>query len=395
MVRTRSTRLFATLTSAAVVLAGAQLISRDRAAHADSVQFWNVPIGDGAILAPSGIQPAQYTQFDQVHVIRTTNQDPIRPVIKSGNWLNRCSGTQPAGFNVRIPDNYTLPDARPDYQPNNHMIFIDPDGTTTISLVGSARCTQAGPVYGLWYPSAYKGTITDQRYGTHASQLSALGGTIRPGELTGPQPINHALDLIIWGKENLYWNGNPNNCYRWPALACDAYAGQNDIGYRGTNPQLTMGALLTIPKTTTPEQLGITTDVGRKLLQTLQTYSGYITDDTAWDAYTLGVSAEAVGTFPWGTQEQNDYKTLIQNTHIVTNNSAKLSGGSADNTVPTFPVPSSTVGSSTVPSSTVSSAPCLPAPSIQHLSRRHQSRLVRQCRTPRHQRRTQPAPPLL
>ena len=62
----------------------------------------------------------------------------------------------------------------------------------------------------------------DGLYGGHgASRLPRIGGAIRPGELSGPEPIRHVLDLVLYTKW-AYSDGTKASTYRWPATDSDS-----------------------------------------------------------------------------------------------------------------------------------------------------------------------------
>lgn len=59
--------------------------------------------------------------------------------------------------------------------------------------------------------------------GTHGgSGMTAIGGTIRYGELSGSTHIRHTLALTMnmkkWGTKQ---GGNITNGYRWPAISAE------------------------------------------------------------------------------------------------------------------------------------------------------------------------------
>lgn len=117
------------------------------------------------------------------------------------------------------------------------------------------------------------------------SFLSSIGGTVRGGEFSAGR-IAHALKLEAYAHD-FYWAGwSGPDCYSWPALACDGYARQGGSGgYNGTNPLVKPGALLAVPPAAAPAvRAALRTGPGLTLLGALESYGGYIVDDTAGDS---------------------------------------------------------------------------------------------------------------
>jgi hypothetical protein len=180
-----------------------------------------------------------------------------------------------------VPDDLFIPDALPPSTPNECSAFLSSDGHTLIQLEPTCRIDAKGPIVG--YPRTGEDLYGMGILGTHwGSGLSALGGSIRSGELTDTVPIHHALKLNLWGKWLAYEGKTPG--YRWPADRADGYA---KTGYQGHNPNLVMGSLLALPPDLTTKALGITTKVGEKLFHALQDYGAYVSDDSGWDAIDL------------------------------------------------------------------------------------------------------------
>ena len=305
----------------------------DGAAH-DSWQrpftrasIWNTKVGSGAQFSSAGPRPAANGVYpDPVHLIRATASDPEVTIMQAGGWFNRCSGTKSIGLKVRIPASLLIGDVTSrDSQPNSHLVVLQPDGHTIVQLAAAARCNSGGPLFGYSYGfgNVVSDLSGDGRFGSHASQLSTLGGAIRPGELTSAAPISHALDLEFWEFDNYYYGGSGAGCYRWPANSCDSYAAAM---YRGTNPDFKIGALLAIPPGVTPESLGITTAAALKIFQALKDYGGYATESTAWSAFNISIDAAALGEFPEGTA-RDEVSRIMTALRVVTNNGPKTVGG--------------------------------------------------------------------
>jgi len=167
--------------------------------------------------------------------------------------------------------------------------------------------------------------------GQGASGMSALGGTIRLGELVGDKPIRHVIKVNPWaGKYCHYSSAIPG--WKWPAKRADGYAAS---GYnRDGDPDIVMGSLFAIPPDVTEQSLDLKTAPGKKLFFTLQNYGAYFTEDAAWDVWDLIVERDAEIEF------ENEYSfsmksdtwkaelnKLMQAVHVITNNSSSSIGG--------------------------------------------------------------------
>jgi hypothetical protein len=311
-----------------------------------STSIWNMPIGAGAIYVPANFQRAYFFGADEGLFFKLKAGDPLRPVYSPGNWgPGRCTGTQSMKVSLPIPDDLIVPDATKDpyYTPNNVSAFLMPDGKTVEQFEPLARCKTGGSVYGWRHPWGGVDIYGDGIKGTHfGSGLSAIGGSIRKGELTNDQPIRHALKVTIWGKKYLYYSPEVPG-YRWPADRADGYAAKE---YGGTNPKLVQGSLLAIPPSVTETDLNLKTQPGKKLFQALQDYGAYVVDDAYWDSYNLavekGVIKEFRATYGYDfTGIQGDFyedmMKLFQTLQVVDNNGSKSIGGGGKPRAPLAP----------------------------------------------------------
>jgi hypothetical protein len=271
---------------------------------------------------------------------------------------NRCSATNSTILtSVPMPLNFIVPHARA----NNSAAFLMPDRRTIRQLQPLARCS-AGSYGTALVKFGDVDIYGDGIRGAHGgSGMSALGGTIRIGELrpgqTGPR---HALKLNMYMKEAFRCT-NSADCFRWPAVRADSYA----VGWYGTgannpnanNSQFKMGALFAIPPTTNISALGLETEPGRQLAWTLQNYGGYLVDDSYGASFYFMTEIGSAGNFR--TQFRQDYgfdfvqKALAPDTsarpwvrdvqrlltalQIVNNNSATSIGGGGTPRVPRKP----------------------------------------------------------
>lgn len=292
--------------------------------------IWNTPIGSGAVYVPANLPAPGHIGCDlEWHIVTTTN-DPVRPVRSPWTWNKRWPGDDLLG-EMPVPDDLVIPDAAPPHTPNACAVFLMPDGRTIRQLEPACRVEPGAHIVGWLHPEdqdLYGPGIKGSHFG---SGLSALGGSIRPGELTGEEPIRHALKINLWGEHLFYSAELPG--FRWPADRSDAEAAKK---YKGRDTNLVMGALLAIPRDVTPEALALKTEAGRKIFQALQDYGAYVTDDTGWDAMDLCVErtvpdeararyghalAGAEGPFV------DDMVRIAQNLSIVVNNAPGRVGG--------------------------------------------------------------------
>lgn len=314
-----------------------------------SDSIWNHPIGDEARYLPTNFQPA-YLSTDKDHLFVTRASDPIRNVFRIGDWRSRASGTEDSGIDVPLPDGLIIPDANEIERPNNSSAFLLPDGNTFLQLNATARVRTDGKLFGVKYPFwPYPEQTLDGEgtLGAHGgSGLSSIGGSIRIGELTRDAPIQHALKLNLWAKEYLSYSRNVNGQrgYRWPAIKADGYA--NFSTYGGNLNALRMGSLLAIPPSVTPGTLGLDTEPARKIFYALQNYGGYVVDDTAWEAHSVGIEAGVLQEFEYaygysfeGTSGSfyDDMMAIFGALNVVTNNGPNRIGGGGDPLVPFSP----------------------------------------------------------
>ena len=314
-----------------------------------STSIWNTAIGADATFVPANIFSTRL--FDKVSAdiawfVQVKDTDPVTPWYNQVSWdhaVDHCAIVNPPTIykTIAFPANYTNNVCN---NCNNCASLLQPDGQTVVQMLGLYRCTVGGPI--LAEPKRITNIRTsDGMYGSHGgSDLSGIGGTIRPGELlpkTGP--ITHALNLQLYAALYYYKELLPtgdldrDSCKTWPAVRCDGYAVSDR--YNGTNPALRMGALLAIPlKISTSINSRISSPAGKKLLYALTYYGGYLTDDANQNVATFGVDYEAFTEFKayygykfeqgyTGAPFYKDVLLLFQSLQIVTNNGPKTIGG--------------------------------------------------------------------
>jgi len=307
---------------------------------ADSI--WNTPIGSGAVYKPANLGAARHVGCDIQILVRTSNEYPEREVYDSPTWgPGRATGTQKLGFTLRVPDDWTVPDAGKGnpygLTPNFNFAFLMPDGMNILTGCKVCRPTPGSPIYmPKWM--AIKGnrrvvSLTSdgmQGGGQGASGMSSLGGTIRLGELASDRPIRHVIKINPWAAKYCYYSEEVPG-WRWPARRADSYAAGK---YRGPDPALVMGTLLALKPEATPRQLGIRTAPGLKLFFTLQNYGAYFTEDAAWDTWDLIVERDAEKEFERAhgfsmksARWRDEVNGLMQALYIVDNNAPGRIGG--------------------------------------------------------------------
>ena len=314
--------------------------------------IWNLPIGSDAEYSSANLPQASYSSVDNNPLFIISANSPLRPLYDPGSWTNRCSGTTTyENLSIPIPDDLIVPDAintETKYStPNNAAALLQPDGRTIIQLEPMARCVKGEAVYGYHWPKQDIDIYSKGISGSHlGSGLSAIGGTIRKGELTGSDPIRHVLKIELWEKYLNYEPASPTPGYRWPADRSDSAAPSI---YKGKDPQLVMGSLLAIPPNVTEDSLSLITPAGKKLFHALQDYGGYQVDATGADTYALAVEQgvedefKAAYGYDFSASANNnnpfyeDFTKLFQALNIITNNGLNSVGGGGMRRAPLAP----------------------------------------------------------
>lgn len=277
-----------------------------------SNSIWNMPIGSGAVFAPAnlpalpgGSTGARVPQVDDEPLVLTPTA-PLTPILASpGGWGGDRCVTDPGTTlaTVPIPAGYVLPSDNK----NQSAAFLAADGRTVVQTQPLARCAAGGPA------TSYVRFPDQDIYGpgiqgSHGgSGMSALGGSIRIGELRpGSQGPRHALKINLYAKSELAQCSTRAECFRWPAVKPDGYA----VGWYGSvgnnrNPAMRMGALLAIPPSVNIGSLGLTTEPGRQIAWTLQNYGAYVVDDTYGPSFAFNAENGPAGNMR--TQFRADY----------------------------------------------------------------------------------------
>lgn len=320
-----------------------------------STSIWNMPVGSGAYYVPLNMTaPATSYGTDEVYLAFNPSA-PLKRLVERGYWWPWQSGTTVSGtatdVSVRFPDNFIIPPPEQSDYPNRASAALQADGKarewqytvrpttgSDISIFEAPRAT---------YDLQGDGLTGSNGFGAHGGAgMTAIGGTIRSGELTGPDPIRHALALTMnmrkWGTKQ---GGNVTDGFRWPAIAADSYWNQTapwtgyGTGNAGTGRNgLGMGTLVALPANINIDSLGLETSVGRKLAWTHQNYGAYVVDDSQdpgnWDVHRLNVEISVLDEFPaidtypgTNTPFGRDMNKIFTNLAVIENNSPNTIGG--------------------------------------------------------------------
>lgn len=343
----------------------------------NATSIWNTPLGDSATLIPAqlfdindarGDGAIAFWNFhsDDDYFITTSSSDPLVNWYSQGHWGGNateeayCSITGPLVKEINFPSTTVVQM----WGNNNGAAILQPDGDTLILTQPLYVCAPGAPVLSRLDSAHGLTSIRGEgALGGHGgSGLSALGGTIRRGELSSAAttPIMHALKLELFAHWWYYRpsDGNRSNCYFWPATQCDGYmnACTTDKGcYNGTNPLVRPGSLLAITANDAASlNVSLRTVPAHRLLDALATFGGYLVDDTYWNAtsictehgvaddfyieygYNFSVTA-ATNNHPASIDWYNDLLALFRALAIVTTNTPTTPGGGGKPLAPSPP----------------------------------------------------------
>jgi|GEM_PF-506743 len=315
-----------------------------------SDSIWNMPIGSDAQYVaanlpsdPGGDPWSPMPQIDDEPIILTPTAPLVAIKHSNAGWsgANRCTGDSQQLAMVPIPSTYTIGHS----SDNNSAAILMPDGRTILQSQPFTRCTAGGEATSLLtFPTVdlYGPGITGSHGG---SNLSALGGSIRLGELRpGQQGMKHAIKVNVNSTHDLYHCTVAANCFRWPATTADGDA----VGNYGTdgnnqNSAMKMGALLAIPASVDIDSLGLESVPGKQLAWTMQNYGAYIADSTGGPAFAIEAETGPDGSLrsqfqadysmPFeqrvndNTAWSRDLQRLVVALNVVNNNSPTSIGG--------------------------------------------------------------------
>lgn len=309
--------------------------------------IWNMPLGTKARYVPLNMTaPAQGYAPDETYLV-FDDTAPLRRLIERDTWWPWPGGSEvvgvDSGIRVHTPDGWILAPPDPDNYPNRMTAMIQADGavrefqytvrptaTSDISFHDEPRAVYDLTGDGLTGPNGF---------GAHGgSGMTAIGGTLRAGDLVGDRPIRHALSFTADMRK---WGTAEGGGYRWPAIARDAY-GADDDGYGSLPPhtgRLQMGSLVALPCDLDLDRLDLGTVAGRKIADALQGWGAYVVDDSynpgEWDVHMIGADEDAMAECPdllnsWGdlqTPLRADLDKLMPHLALIANNTARTIGG--------------------------------------------------------------------
>ncbi len=322
--------------------------------------IWNMPIGSNAVYVHARLEKAtQYGMtLDEDYIVLSPAAPMVEIYENYAGWdrtKSRCDIQGKLLFSAPIPKKFQVsPSTWDGATPNAGLAVLMPDKRTIRQTQPFAFCdsTKAATSQYVFDDQDIYG---QGFYGAHGgSGLSAIGGTLRSGELTPVSgQIRHALKINIFGRKNLYYDAETKGC-RWPAMRADGYAADNYYKERTLEKvkACRMGALLALPAFTDLNTLGFETTPGRILADAFQNYGAYIVDDTAWDVYAIVTEWSPNGRFGddfkknWGfsfsqdninTPWSRDMDRIFLNLHVVDNNSPMSVGGGGITRLPLAP----------------------------------------------------------
>lgn len=311
-----------------------------------TASIWNTPIGSSASYVAAGMgvpaTAAEMPGTDPMRICLTPAETTTQIKYSSAGWTgsNRCSNTSSTVIaTVPLPSSWVVPNSNK----NECAAFLAADGRTVKQVQPLARCT-AGTS-----GTAIIGFADEDLYGTGisgaqgGSKLSALGGTLRLGELRpGGQGPRHALKCVIDSAKYLYKATVYADTFRWPATVSDAGAvGDYGTDTNNTNTAMKMGSLLALhPSSTLPTTLR--TEPGRQIAWTIQNFGMYIVDSTGADflipteeGYHGSFTSQFASDYGFayaqranaGTNWVADIIDIVNALYVVNNNTASTIGG--------------------------------------------------------------------
>lgn len=309
-----------------------------------------MPIGSGAVFVPARLDSipgadsrAPMPQADVERIVLKPDAPLASVYYSDAGWSkkSRCTSTGGLLAQVPVPPDYVVRSS----MENNAAVFLARDGRTLLQMQPYTRCAKGGPATSLVHFPAVD-IYGDGEHGSHGgSGLSALGGSLRIGELRpGMAAPRHALKVNVYARQSLHKCDKRTECYRWPATHADDYAvGHYGVAAIRPPEAMKMGALLAIPPSRPLSTLQLETEPARQIAWTLQNYGAYIVDDTYGPAFALNVEDGPDGAFlsqftaDWGFRfEQRvrdnspwvrDVQKILRSLHVVDNNSSAAVGG--------------------------------------------------------------------
>ncbi|MEJ7589642.1 MAG: hypothetical protein WKI04_18980, partial [Ferruginibacter sp.] len=312
--------------------------------------IWNMPIHkDAQYLDAKLTVPEKGFLVDEDYIVLKSDAPLTKIYTNYAGWnrrKDRCTKDGSVLFSAPIPSDFVINKSNwLGATPNAGLAVLMPDGKTIKQTQPFARCTP-GEDATSQYVFQDQDIYGDGYYGAHgASKLSAIGGTLRLGELVPGGVIRHAMKINLYCHKNAAYNNDGSPGFRWPALSADGYAGNcvknPEICYGGKNPAVEVGALLALPPSIDMNTLRLETEPGKILAMAFQNYGTYLVDDAAWDVFAIvteyspdgrvidefkkswGYSMETNKDSPWG----RDLVRIISKLQVIDNNTAATIGG--------------------------------------------------------------------
>jgi hypothetical protein len=204
---------------------------------------------------------------------------------------------------------------------NNCSTFLadTPDGETVVAGQPLRLRPGGDPSYDFSFPAvALRG---DGRLGCHGgSNLSGIGGSIRVGEMSKPEPLRHPLKINLNCELSC---STAQEGFRWPAFKADGAF--RDV-YRGPDPRVNMGTLMGLPPDV--DLSWITEPDTRKIAEAFRDYGAYVVDETGGEpSNALNAQAGAQNEIP--NIDSRQMVRLFTSLSIVTNSTEATPGGGA------------------------------------------------------------------
>jgi len=318
-----------------------------------STSIWNMPIGTNAAYVPANIPAIPYhinewapmPMVDKDIVVLTPNAPLTNLNHSSVGWNqgNRCAATGELLLQVPMPSDFIVSSNHG----NASAVFLQSDGRTLIHTQPFSRCIAGEAGTTFTGPADFPAVdlYGDGIKGSHGgSGLSAIGGTLRVGELRpGGQGPAHALKVAVYSPLVLHNCSTMSECFRWPADRADNNAVSEYGNLRQNSSAMKMGALLAIPTFTDISSMGLETEPAKQLAWTLQNYGAYIDDSQPEASFVLNAEVGPNGSFPsqfeadWGfaieqrvrddSPWSRDMQRLMTALHVVDNNGPASIGG--------------------------------------------------------------------
>ena len=353
--------------------------------HCDSM--WNKPLQNGAIDVDADWNASKnFHSVEEVLIHQVNLSNPTRnSYSKTSDAYCASLNTGITHFTVPLPDSLLVESRRS----NGIAVFVWPDGSVMESYLWQKCSIQAPHAGGRFLPSSTPYNISGDGNPTRGAQLGseigALGGTIRSGELTTAPgvEINHALKCTLTGLNKYFNASDPQPGWKWPAKVDDGNASTN---YIGTNQHNKIGALYRLPANYNCSA-NMVTEPGRKVCEALRVYGCFDVDshpNTSAIGFQIGVEIasptdrtvpnQMLSTYninmtsPSAStasgQWRDDLHTMYNAMRVVTNNSETFPKGPPAPSVASAQITNANQNRITVTISNPGAAPMVPATGI-------------------------------